>query len=211
MNSRERKENKIALLGGTFDPVHNGHLALAGAAYRQLGVSEVVFIPTQLRYYKEGRPSTSAYDRVAMLALATAPYDHMKISDMELLCPPEENYTYITLEKLKAQYPDTELIFVIGGDSLANLSKWREAKKLFRLATFAAAVRDEVDRETAMELIRKYEAEYPGSKILLLTMEPEDVSSTMIREKAAAGESLEGLVPAEVETYMKKHQLYMER
>ena len=62
-----------------------------------------------------------------------------------------------------------------------------------------------------MELIRKYEAEYPGSKILLLTMEPEDVSSTMIREKAAAGESLEGLVPAEVETYMKKHQLYMER
>ena len=82
MNSRERKENSIALFGGTFDPIHNGHLALAEAALSLPGVDEVVFIPTQLRYYKTTRQSTTAYDRASMVALALEPYDRMRISDI---------------------------------------------------------------------------------------------------------------------------------
>ena len=210
MNSRERKENKIALLGGTFDPVHNGHIALAEAAYRQLGVDEVVFIPTQLRYYKTTKLSTTAYDRVAMLALATAPYDYMRFSNLELCSPPEENYTVNTLQRLTEKLPETELIFVIGGDSLEHLGTWRRPEELFRLATFAAAVRDDVDRERAEELIRGYERDFPGAGIVLLNMDAMDVSSTEIREKASQGSSLEGLVPESVEGYIRKQHLYRE-
>jgi nicotinate-nucleotide adenylyltransferase len=210
LNSRERKENRIALFGGTFDPIHNGHLALAEAALSQLGVDEVVFIPTQLRYYKTTKLSTTAYDRASMVALALEPYDRMRISDMELCCPPEENYTVNTLRKLKQEDPDRELIFLIGGDSLEHLGTWREPAELFRLATFAAAVRDDVDPARALDLIRGYEREYPGAKLELLTMEPKNISSTVIRERAAKGESLEGLVPAAVERYIVKQRLYLQ-
>ena len=208
MNSRERKRNKLALFGGTFDPVHNGHLALALAAYRQLEADEILFMPTKLRYYKTTKITTSAYDRYAMLTLATQPYDFMRVSDLELCSDPEENYTVNTLRRLKEEMPDTELYFLIGGDSLEHLGTWRDPEGLFSLATFAAAIREDVDRTKAEELIRNYQSEYPGASLKLLSMEAMDVSSTVIRERAAKGDSLDGLVPENVEAYIRKQHLY---
>ncbi len=208
MNSRERKRNRIALLGGTFDPIHLGHLALAEAAYQQLDVDSVWFIPTQLRYYKKGQAATEVYDRVAMLSLALKPYDHMTFSDIELRTRPEENYTVNTLRRLRKEDPDRELFFLIGGDSLEHLRTWRSPEELLQLATFAAAVRDEVDEKRSKVLIRAYQKDFPGSKLVLLKMDPRHISSTEIRHRAAAGESLEGLVPEAVERYIYKNHLY---
>ena len=199
---------KIAIFGGTFDPIHNGHLAVAKAAYRQLHVDEVIFMPTKLRYYKKDKAGSEVYDRVAMLSLAIADYDYMRFSDMELRARPSQNYTYLTLERLKKRYPDSELIFILGGDSLEYLSSWREPEKLLHLATFAAAVRDDVDTERAKELIGKYETDFPGSRFRLLRMKPCDISSTTIRNHAAEGKPVSGMVPDAVERYIQRNRLY---
>ena len=208
MNSRETQGNRIALLGGTFDPVHLGHIALAEAACQQLQVDKVWFIPTQLRYYKKGQ-AAEVYDRVAMLSLALAPFSNMEISDVELRKRPEDNYTVNTLRTLTKEYPDTRFVFVIGGDSLEHLSTWRAPEEFLQLATFAAAVREDVDAKRARALIRKYEKDYPGADLVLLKMDPVDVSSTEIRESAKTGASMEGLVPEAVERYIRKNRLYM--
>ena len=208
MNFPEKQRKKIALLGGTFDPIHLGHIALAEAAYRTLGVDEVVFLPTQLRYYKKESAGSELYERYAMLAMALEPYDHMVISDLELQTDPEKNYTVNTLRTMKEMFPDTELCFVIGGDSLEHLATWRSPEELMRLATFAAAVRGDVDREKAVRLIEQYQKDFPGSRFELLDMEPCNISSTDIRKKASEGENLEGLVSPEVERFIRKQGLY---
>ena len=206
--TEKRKTEKIAIFGGTFDPIHNGHLAVANAAYRQLGVDEVIFMPTKLRYYKKDRAGSEVYDRVAMLALAIDPYEYMRYSDMELKARPSQNYTYLALGRLKRLHPNCELIFVLGGDSLEYLATWREPEKLLSLATFAAAVRDDVDEKRAKELIANYERDYPGSRFRLLRMKPCAISSTDIRNRADRAESLAGLVPEAVERYIRRNRIY---
>ncbi len=208
MNSPEQKRNKIAIFGGSFDPIHNGHLAVAKAAHAQLHVDRVVFMPTKLRYYKEAEAASEVYDRVAMLSLAIDAFDYMQFSDLELRVRPSENYTVKTLSRLHRKYPDAELIFILGGDSLEHLSTWREPKKLLSLATFAAAVRDDVDTDRAKELFSIYEKEFPGSRFKLLRMRPFDISSTRIRTLAAEGKSLKGLVPEAVERYILRNRIY---
>ena len=206
--TREPLPARIAIFGGTFDPVHNGHLAVAKAAYRQLHVDEVIFMPTKLRYYKKEAQGSEIYDRVAMLSLAIDPYEYMRYSDMELRARPSQNYTHCTLARLKRQYPDAELIFILGGDSLEYLGTWKEPEKLFRLATFAAAVRDDVDAERAKELMARYEKEFPGSRFRLLRMKPCNISSTKIRNNAVENGSISEMVPSPVERYILRNRLY---
>lgn len=220
MNSPEKtRENKtisnagegkkrIAIFGGSFDPIHNGHLAVAKAAYRQLHVDEVIFMPTKLRYYKKNQASSRVYDRVAMLSLALDPYDYMRYSDLELQVRPSQNYTYLTLGRLHRTHPDAELIFILGGDSLEYMGSWREPEKLFRLATFAVAVREDVNTARAKELMAGYEKDFPGARFQLLRMKPCDISSTEIRNRAAAGESVKGMVPEPVERYILRNHMY---
>ena len=209
-SSEEKSHRKIAIFGGTFDPIHNGHLAVVKAAYRELHVDEVILMPTKLRYYKKENPGSRLYDRVAMLALAVDPYPYMRISDMELRSRSDRNYTYCTLTRLAKAHPDAELIFILGGDSLAYLGNWREAEKLFLLATFAAAVRDDVDTDRAKELIRGYQERFPKARFRLLHMKPQNISSTEIRERASKRESIANLVPETVERYIVRNRLYTE-
>jgi nicotinate-nucleotide adenylyltransferase len=177
--------SKKAIFGGSFDPVHKGHISVALSAYRELGVDEVIFMPTRLRYYKKENRMASDEERYAMLLHAVKQYPYLTVSRMELDTPVEENYTVNTLERLTAEHPDWEIYFIIGGDSLAYLDSWRRAECLFQLATFAVAVRDEVDSDRAKEIIEDYETHFPGSRFVLLSTDPIDISSTQIRNLVA--------------------------
>jgi len=196
-----------AFFGGSFDPVHTGHISMALAAWRELPVDELTLIPTKLTYYKKRRLTWDA-DRMNMLQLAAEPYPFISVSDMEIKAPLEQNYTANTLERLKEIYPDRKLYFLIGGDSLAYLNTWRYAVRLFRLAVFVTAVRGEVDEEQALRYMRQYEEEFPGARFKLLHTDPVDISSTDIRNRVRAGESIKGLVPEAVEAYIRERGLY---
>ena len=155
--------SKKAIFGGSFDPVHKGHISVALSAYRELSVDEVIFMPTRLRYYKKENRMASDEERYAMLLHAVKQYPYLTVSRIELDTPVEENYTVNTLERLTAEHPDWEIYFIIGGDSLAYLDSWRRAERLFQLAVFAVAVRNDVDSDRAKEIIADYETRFPGS------------------------------------------------
>ena len=199
-----------AFFGGSFDPVHSGHISMALSAYRELPVEDLTLIPTRLTYYKKRR-LTKDTDRMAMLQLAVEQYKYLKVSDMELTAPVEKNYTVNTLERLKECYPDKELYFLIGGDSLAYLNTWREAEKLFSLAVFVTAVRGAVDADKARGFMEQYEKEFPGARLQLLNTDPVDISSTDIRDRVKAGDSIKGMVPDKVEEYILEKGLYRSR
>ena len=204
----KEKQGK-AIFGGSFDPIHRGHLAIAEAAYAQLPVDEVILMPTRLRYYKKSSVMTRDEERLAMLELSVEPYPYMSVSTMELSTPVEENYTVNTLNRLKVEHPDWEIYFVMGGDSLAYLDTWYRAEELMQLATFVAAVREDVDAEQALLLMGKYRREFPGSRFSLLHTDPVDISSTEIRRRVAEGGDISEMVPTQVETYIRKHGLYL--
>ena len=204
----EQKKGK-AFFGGSFDPVHWGHIVMARAALKELPVDEMTLIPTRLTGYKK-RKLTEDRDRLRMLELAVKGTPGLSVSDMELTVPVEQNYTYCTLERLKERYPDREIFFLIGGDSLAYLDQWREPEKLFRLAAFVTAVRGDVDIPRAKELMKKYEKKFPGARLQLLRTDPPDISSTEIRMAVREGKTLKGLVPYGVGQYIRRRGLYLE-
>lgn len=197
-----------AIFGGSFDPVHFGHLAMAKAGYLQLPVNEVIFMPTKLRYYKKASRMSEDTDRLNMLRLAAGTCPYLTVSDYELNQPEEMNYTVNTLETIHREHPEWELFFILGGDSLAYLDTWREAERLFQMAVFAPVVRDEVGLDEVHRLCESYRERFPGSRFHPLKIEPVNISSTEIRRRMAEGKSLGGLVPDAVEAYIRERNLY---
>ena len=183
---------RLAILGGTFDPVHNAHLAMARAALETLAPERVVFMPTGKTAYRDTAVA-SAEDRVAMLKLALAGEPRFSVDEREL-APGASGYTVDTLRALRAERPDAELYFLMGADQLEKLSSWRapeEIRRLAKLAVFARpghAVRDE--------------------SVQVVPMAPADVSASGIRARAARGESLAGLVPPAVANYIEHKGIY---
>lgn len=200
MNSRG-----LGILGGTFDPIHLGHLHMAEAVYASLELEKIIFIPAFVPPHKIGMDYAPAADRYAMTSLAVEPYPHFSVSDMEL----QRNgvsYTIDTLRELHALQPDKHLYFIIGADSVAQLHTWNSIYEMLDLATFVAAgrpgyagVRDEVVRNLGAEAAKK---------IILLHTPEYDISSTAIRSRIRECASLDGLVPQAVEQYIYKHGLY---
>jgi len=198
------KPQAIGLLGGSFDPVHNGHLAAARAAMAFGGLDQVIFIPASVSPFKQDGMHTAVIHRLAMLRLAIASEPQMCVSDVELL-QPGLSYTIHTVRHFAAKLPKTKLFFIIGADSLAHLHEWKEAQALVELCDFITLAR-------------------PGSRIDTLTGFDElvtqrllrgvvhdfraDVSSTEIRRRVAADLSIEDCVHHDVERYIVKHGLY---
>ncbi len=195
---------RVGVLGGTFDPVHNGHLALAEHAREQLALDLVLFIPAGEPWRKAHRTITPAEHRVAMLKLAIAGIEAFGISDVELRRD-GPTYTADTLEQLAAERLDDEFYFIIGADALADLPNWHEPERIVQHAILAVAPRD--DAADALE------PPIPGiaNRIQRFRMPPIDVSSTDIRTRAAAGDSITALVAVAVERYIREHALYTTR
>ena len=200
---------KTGILGGTFDPIHNGHLAIAEAARLYLNLTEVIFLPAGQPWMKADQPILPAVHRVEMIRLALQAKPYFKISTIEVEHQ-GPSYSLDTIAKLKAQSAGaSDLYFIIGWDNLTGIPHWKDPSKLIQLCFLAAVPRPGYDRPD----IKKLEAEIPGisKKVILMDKPRVDISATDIRSKVAQGLSISGLVPEEVARYIKENGLYLKQ
>ena len=197
---------KIGILGGTFNPIHTGHLRLAEYARDEFGLDEVWLMPTGCSYLKDADAIVSAEHRLRMSQLAVTNYPRMKVSDIEIVRQ-GNTYTYETLESMQEQYPDTELYFIQGADCLFTIEKWRHPERIFAACTILAAVRNATSME-AMEAQRNHLEQKWGAKVHLLNMPEIQISSTEIRNRLKQDKSVQGMLPEEVISYIKEKGLY---
>jgi nicotinate-nucleotide adenylyltransferase len=197
---------KFGVLGGTFDPVHLGHIRMAEAARDALGLDRVILVPAGQPMSKPNRPITPAEHRIEMLRLAVKNNSHFMVSTIETERP-GPSFTVDTITTLRQQFGDkTEIYFILGWDSLEQLPEWREPVRLAAMCWLVAVPRPGCPRPAMKTL----EGKIPGiSKRVIFLEKPNiDISATEIREKIARGESIDKLVPGQVAAYIKKHKLY---
>ena len=198
---------RIGIMGGTFDPIHIGHLILAEDACRQLDLDKVLFMPAGNPPHKlnrQGRASNE--DRVEMVRLAIGDNSHFELSLYEMH---EEgySYTYRTLEAMKAEDKEREIFFILGADSLFDFDGWREPGRIAAACTLVAATRHHVDRTALDETVHFLEDKY-GAGIVILDTPNIDIASRDIRRWIAAERSVRYYVPEKVRHYMMVHHLY---
>lgn len=204
---KDKKRRNIGLMGGTFNPIHYGHLLIAENAYEQFGLDEVIFMPTGSSPHKDDRQILDAKERLKMVQLAIADNPHFSCSDYEIL---KEGvcYTYLTLQQLKNTLPDCDLFFIMGADSLAYFESWRCPDEISRSSTILAAVRDGLNIEE-LQPIKKHLLEEYGTQIEFINTPNFSVSSEIIRHRIKKRHSIRYLVPDVVEAYIKQHKLYL--
>ncbi|MGI6256505.1 MAG: nicotinate-nucleotide adenylyltransferase [Anaerovoracaceae bacterium] len=198
---------KIGVLGGTFDPIHRGHISLAHDAMDQGGLDEVIFMPAKLQPFKTNEEVTPAEDRIAMLRLATEYVHGLTVStiemDMEGL-----SYTYLSLRKIrKALGEDHEIYFISGTDTYLKMGMWKEAEKLLTENAFIVGERPGYKSEELQECMKLYKDTY-GTKTIVINNKRLDISATDIRKRMRQGERIGDLVPEGVERYIYDHELY---
>lgn len=199
---------RVGVYGGSFDPVHFGHLVPVEDARRRLDLDEILFVPAYQPPNKPAGPSAPSHHRFAMLALALESYPAFRLSDFEV-ARGGTTYTIETLRHLRAAHETVEFLLVVGSDSLAQLPTWRAWQEL--LAEFSVAV---VEREgfPAEELARELPEAITsrfGRTVFFAGNAPVTISSTWLRRAIPAGEDLSGSLPASVGAYLRRHALYL--
>lgn len=204
MTSVYRPE-RIGVLGGTFDPVHNGHLHIADTLRTALNFDRVLWVPAGRPPHKFDQIVSDDRDRLAMLdlALAGSATDEISTIDIDRSGP---SYTADTLEILAEQFPSARLFFLMGEDSLRDLPTWRDPQRILSVAELAVAGRPGV--ETDLECLEK---QVPGvlKRVHVIPTEEIAISSSEIRHRVRENQSIRGLVPPSVETYIHERGLYM--
>ena len=195
----------LGILGGTFDPIHIGHLRMAEHVFQSMDLEKIIFIPAYVPPHKLGQDFAPAQDRYAMTKLAVADNPHFIVSDMELKRS-GVSYTIDTIRQLHNLYPDKELHFIIGADSVAQLHTWHNIEEMLELTRFVAVWRP--GYEDAMEELVRHLGQRARERVWLLDTPVYAISSTEKRTRLRQGQSLEGLVPAQVEEYIYEHGLY---
>ncbi|NLP35386.1 MAG: nicotinate-nucleotide adenylyltransferase [Clostridiales bacterium] len=198
---------KIGIMGGTFNPIHYGHLFLAENAFEQMNLDEILFMPSNNPPHKINKDIVANEHRKAMVQLAICDNPHFKLSTLEL---EREGITYTadTLSILTKEQPDTEFYFLVGADSFLNLQNWKDPKIILSLCTLLVFERDKVGNDIMNKHLEYLKSTFPGAKISLLHMPTIQISSAMIRDRIANRKSIRYYVPDEVMTYIEKHQLY---
>ena len=198
---------KIGILGGTFDPVHYGHIALAEDAVREAGLHEVVMIPARIQPFKQDRENASGEDRFNMLALAAGKDDHITVSKYELE-QESVSYTYLTLRHMQKFYgSDTRLYFITGTDSFLKIDTWMNAEELLTNYAYIIGTRPGYRQDEYREAVQRITETY-GTEVISMNKTELDISATEIREKIAAGKPVDHLMPPEVYRYITEHGLY---
>ena len=205
-DSGQAQPSKIGLLGGTFDPIHIGHLLIAEDAREALGLDTVVFIPAGRPWLKANQSVTDPQHRLAMVGLAIGPNPHFQVSDIEVRRQ-GPTYTVDTLEQLQQDYsPNTEKFLILGMDSLNELARWRSPERLFDLCVVVGVSRpgqEEIDIDKLESI-----AEGASGKIVLISGPSVGISGTNIRDRVVHGKSIKYRVPVDVESYILEHGLY---
>ena len=197
---------KIAILGGTFNPIHNGHLHLVKRFSEKIGFDRVILIPTKVPTHKGDEQLADAVHRVHMCQLAAKEFGY-EVSDMEV-CRETPSYTVLTLEELKHKFPNDSLYFITGEDMFLSLLKWNNPRRIFKLATICSAPRS-IEGMGKMERYAQILKSH-GADTILANIDFLPISSTMVRTAWKKGEDISCLVPAAVVDYMKQYDLYKE-
>ena len=214
---------RVGVLGGTFDPIHDGHLAAGTAAADAIDLQHVLFIPSHQPPHRTLSPRASVYHRFAMVSIAVAADPRFAASDLELTRP-GPSYSADTLRRLRQLGVEPwQLFFITGADAFAEIATWREYPALLDLANFVVISRPgrplDALASRLPELAHRMQEVEPGrpwqpapgtTRIVLVKAATPDVSSTDIRERLAGGAPLDGVVPAGVERHIHRHRLYHE-
>lgn len=204
----EQKRIKTGIMGGTFNPIHYGHLLIAENAAEQFDLDEILFIPTGNSPHKNNKQILDAAMRCDMICLAISDNEAFRLSTIEIEAD-EVNYTYRTVDHLREQYPNRELNFIMGGDSLQAFGSWRYPGHILQQARLLVAVRDDVDEGELKEQILKLERQYPQARIDCLKTPNYALSSHRIRALVAEGKTIRYMVPEPVRHYIEEHHLYV--
>lgn len=198
---------RLGIMGGTFDPIHLGHLACAEAAREACNLAKVLFIPTGNPSFKQGKQQASGERRVEMCKLATADNPAFEVSAIEVR---REGVTYAvdTLRQLRAHYPENvEFFYIVGADTAVHLGIWREAAEIARLAQFVVVNRPKAELSAAV----REALEAQGFRLHFVQAPALDISSSEVRERLAAGKSARYLLPDAVCDYLARQELYTEK
>lgn len=206
--SMDGTNRQIGIMGGTFDPVHRAHLALAKQAYEQYKLQEIWMLPNGNPPHKRGSRQADMQYRMEMLALAIEDIPYLKLCDIEQ-SEEQYHYTYETLRILNKRYPHTTFYFIMGADSLFEFDHWKEPGIICKECILLAAVRDHCKREAIEKRVLELEAQY-GATIYLLDTPNMEVASADIRKRCANGEPIDHIVPASVAAYIERHGLYQD-
>ncbi|MCI6061456.1 MAG: nicotinate-nucleotide adenylyltransferase [Dorea sp.] len=202
---------KIGIMGGTFDPIHNGHLMLGQAAYESFDLDQVWFMPNGNPPHKKSSSMESEVeDRIRMTELAIRPFPQFKIELYEAERT-KISYSYSTMEYLTKAHPGDAFYFILGADSLFTIESWRYPERFFRTCTVLATYRDDINTVEKMNTQIRYLREKYDARIELFATFPVKVSSHELREEVKEGRCIASYVPAEVETYISEHHLYQDR
>ena len=198
---------RIGIFGGSFDPVHLGHIGLARDAVKLAGLEKVILIPAKLQPFKLDKEVTAGEDRLNMLQLASEGEDTLEVSDYEMT-KEGISYTYLTMRAMKEHYgPETKLYFITGTDSFLNIDKWKNAEEQLSSYSFLVGTRPGYKDRELEECIYRISRDY-NTEVKHIDNIQVDVSSTEIRERIEAGISAEDLIPNEVERYIRENGLY---
>lgn len=196
---------KIGIMGGTFDPIHNGHLMLGDYACRQFRLQRIWVMPNGNPPHKSQETASEHRIRMAALAIENDPRFELNLYEAER---PEVSYSYETIQNLSELYPEHDFYFILGADSLFTIESWRRPDSLLSDCTILAACRDDKDIPQMMEQIDYLKKKY-YARIELLSSPMMDVSSSDIRRMVQYGMDVSHLVPPGVEEYIREHRLYL--
>lgn len=203
---------RIGIMGGTFNPIHNGHLMLAEWAMDAVKLDQVWLLPAGMPYMKAGQDILPGRERLRMTELAAADNDRLTCLDMEVR---REGYTYSyeTVEELRRKYPEYDFFFLVGADCLYTIETWKSPERIFASCTLVAAVRGEASISEMERKKEELEQRFPmeGGGIILLPFLQMSISSTQIRERIRKGLSVRYQVPDSVLNYIKEKGLYREK
>jgi nicotinate-nucleotide adenylyltransferase len=203
----EHKPERIGVFGGSFDPVHMGHLTIAQDAVEQLELNRLIFVPAAVPPHKQDKTLVEGRHRFEMLQLATEANLSFEVSDMELQRG-GISYTFDTIKQIQFEHPGAELFFIIGLDSLAELHLWRNIEPLLELCTVVPFARGGEDPARVAEQIQLSNAWKTKLLERLIRIHEIEISASDIRMRQAEGLSIRYLVPPEVEMYIAEHHLY---
>lgn len=193
------QQKRIGLFGGSFDPVHNGHVAIAKSFLKSDILDELWVLLSPDPPHKTGQTQASFQSRLTMLHTAFKEFDDVKISDLEMQLP-QPSYTIQTLEFLKEQYPNSIFYLCIGEDSLRDFKEWKDWRKILKHTDLLVAKRPATNIKEVDNILRNH--------VHFVDHEPIEVSSTMIRDAVASGDDISELIPSSIKTIIDNEKLY---
>lgn len=201
-------KNKVGIFGGTFDPIHNGHLYIAYEALKQLELDKIIFIPAGNPPHKNSSNVIDGNIRYKMVELAIKDFEGFQVSDYEIN-KKSRSYTFETLQYYKSKESD-ELYFILGADSLISIDYWKSVDKILEAATIVVFNRPGFTKEEIEKKKTQVELKY-NKKIIYLDLLNLEISSSCIKEKICKGERIDFFIPESVKQYIEENNIYLDR